>query len=238
MRKGGATYRIVADHLGSVRLVIDVATGQIAQRLDYDAFGAVTQDTNPGFQPFGFAGGVYDRDSGLVRFGARDYDPAAGRWTAKDPSRFRGRQANLYTYVRQNPINLIDPNGRWSMFALQQVGWGLGASAPFRNAALGSPGPDWRALGGASSVSGSLAIAKYGQAVGTRAMGVGVAINLAGAGGWEMGRAWDTSHESRLGMTLGEWNINNWSEWLYDWFGPETDFDEEDRDRFLQDPCD
>ena len=59
-------------------LVIDTATGTIAQRMDYDEFGNVTTDTNPGFQPFGFAGGIYDRDTGLVRFGARDYDPATG----------------------------------------------------------------------------------------------------------------------------------------------------------------
>ena len=70
--KSGVTYRIVTDHLGSVRLVVDVATGTIAQRLDYDEFGQITQDTNPGFQPFGFAGGLYDPDTKLTRFGARD----------------------------------------------------------------------------------------------------------------------------------------------------------------------
>jgi len=36
-------------------------------------------------QPFGFAGGIYDPDTGLVRFGARGYDAETGRWTAKDP---------------------------------------------------------------------------------------------------------------------------------------------------------
>jgi YD repeat-containing protein len=82
MIKGGATYRIVSDHLGSVRLVVDVSSGAIAQRIDYDEFGQVTLDTNPGFQPFGFAGGIYDTDTQLVRFGARDYDPETGRWTA------------------------------------------------------------------------------------------------------------------------------------------------------------
>jgi len=56
MIKGGVNYRIVTDHIGSVRLVIDATTGAIAQRIDYDAFGNVLQDTNPGFQPFGFAG--------------------------------------------------------------------------------------------------------------------------------------------------------------------------------------
>jgi len=39
--------------------------------MDYDAFGRVLNEVNPGFQPFGFAGGLYDDDSGLVRFGVR-----------------------------------------------------------------------------------------------------------------------------------------------------------------------
>ncbi|MFZ1827466.1 MAG: RHS repeat-associated core domain-containing protein [Candidatus Competibacteraceae bacterium] len=64
-------------------------------------------DTNPGFQPFGFAGGLYDQDTGLVRFGARDYDPETGRWTAKDPILFAGGDANLFAYVAAIPGVLI-----------------------------------------------------------------------------------------------------------------------------------
>jgi uncharacterized protein RhaS with RHS repeats len=73
------TYRLLSDHLGSPRLVLNTGDGTVAQRIDYDEFGRVLTDTNPGFQPFGFAGGLYDRDTGLVRFGARDYDPLTGR---------------------------------------------------------------------------------------------------------------------------------------------------------------
>jgi len=111
--KGGGTYRIITDHLGSPRLVVDTATGAIAQRMDYDAFGNVFSDSNPGFQPFGFAGGLYDRDTKLTRFGARDYDPEVGRWTAKDPIRFLGGDANLYGYVVGDPVGGIDPVGLW-----------------------------------------------------------------------------------------------------------------------------
>jgi RHS repeat-associated protein len=88
--KGGVTYSIISDHLGSPRLVIDTTTGAIVQRMDYDEFGQVITDTNPGFQLFGFAGGLYDRDTKLVCFGARDYDIEIGRWTAKDPILFIG----------------------------------------------------------------------------------------------------------------------------------------------------
>jgi RHS repeat-associated protein len=111
MVKGGVTYRIVSDHLGSVRLVIDAATGAVAQRIDYDAFGRVELDTAPGFQPFGFAGGLYDEQTGLVRFGARDYDAEVGRWTAKDPIRFVAGDGNLYGYVLAEPVNAVDMDG-------------------------------------------------------------------------------------------------------------------------------
>lgn len=112
MIKGGNTYQIITDHLGSPRIVVDSATGIITQRMDYDEFGNVTLDTNPGFQPFGFAGGIYDRDTRLIRFGARDYDAETGRWTAKDPILFEGGDTNLYGYVSNNPVNTTDTQGK------------------------------------------------------------------------------------------------------------------------------
>jgi len=105
------TYRILTDHLGSPRLVVDSTTGAVAQRVDYDEWGVVLADSNPGFQPFGFAGGLYDRDTGWVRFGARDYEPRTGRWTNKDPIRFAGGTTNLYEYCLGDPVNLADPTG-------------------------------------------------------------------------------------------------------------------------------
>jgi RHS repeat-associated protein len=111
MVKGGANYRIIRDHTGSPRLVVHAETGTVAQRLDYDAYGNITRDTNPGFIPFGFASGLHDRDTGWVRFGARDYDPVTGRWTTPDPVRFAGGQTNLYVYVFDDPVNLRDPYG-------------------------------------------------------------------------------------------------------------------------------
>ena len=46
-----------------------------------------------------------------MRFGARDYDLETGRWTAKDPIRFKGGDANLYGYVFADPVNWVDPAG-------------------------------------------------------------------------------------------------------------------------------
>jgi len=84
----------------------------LAQQLEYDEWGqpALTNGTMPG-QPFGSAGGLYDADTGFVRFGARDYDPAVGRWTSKDASRFAGG-LNFYAYANDDPVNYIDVDGR------------------------------------------------------------------------------------------------------------------------------
>ena len=109
--KGGRTFRLITDHLGSVRLVVDIESGKVEQRIDFDAFGVVIEDTNPGFQPFGFTGGIYDNLTGLVRFGARDYDPHTGRWTSKDPILFDGGETNLYSYAGNDPVNWIDVYG-------------------------------------------------------------------------------------------------------------------------------
>lgn len=61
MVKGGTTCAFLLDHLGSSRLVMNAATGSTAQRLDYDEFGKVILDTNPGIQLFGFAGRLHER---------------------------------------------------------------------------------------------------------------------------------------------------------------------------------
>jgi len=105
------TYRVISDHLGSPRLIVNTADGSIAQKMDYDTWGNVIHDSNPGFQPFGFAGGIYDLHTQLVRFGARDYDAEVGRWISKDPIRFEGGDSNLYAYVGNDPVNFIDPSG-------------------------------------------------------------------------------------------------------------------------------
>lgn len=92
-------------------MVVNTTSGAIIQELSYDEWGNILSDTNSGFQPFGFAGGLYDPDTKLVRHGARDYDPAIGRWTSKDPIRLTGNDPNFYNYVVNDPINLIDPTG-------------------------------------------------------------------------------------------------------------------------------
>jgi len=81
------------------------------KRIGCDNFGNKIFDSNLElYLCFGFAGGMTDPDHELIRFGARDYQPSTGRWTAKDPILFKGG-FNLYGYVGNDPVNQVDREG-------------------------------------------------------------------------------------------------------------------------------
>jgi RHS repeat-associated protein len=89
--------------------------------MDYDSFGNILNDTNPDFGlPFGFAGGMADPEHELIRFGERDYQPSAGRWTAKDPILFLGG-LNLYRYAGNDPVNRADRAGLQNQYGIRDV---------------------------------------------------------------------------------------------------------------------
>jgi RHS repeat-associated protein len=114
--KNGVTYKIVASTKGDIAFVVGL-DGSIVQETNYDAYGMILKDssvttaTQRPFQPLGYVSGLTDFETGLVRFGARDYDPMVGRWTAKDPIGFAGGDTNLYGYVGQDPVSYADPSG-------------------------------------------------------------------------------------------------------------------------------
>jgi RHS repeat-associated protein len=120
--RGGQRFYVATDALGSPAVVTD-AFGTVVKALSYSAFGVVTSDSAPGFElPVGFASGLTDPVTGLVHFAARDYDPATGLWTARDPGLFDGGQVDLYLYALGDPVNRVDRTGLASV----EVGAGLG----------------------------------------------------------------------------------------------------------------
>ncbi len=107
------------------------------ERFTDDVWGVPTISSAGGLldrlQPFGFAGGIWLPGPGLWRFGARDYDPSVGVWTAGDPIGFGGGQ-NLYAYCGGDPVNCIDPLGLdWA----EDLGDWLAASPNFSNFGVG-----------------------------------------------------------------------------------------------------
>ena len=186
--KNGRTYQIISDHLGSPRLIVDTDTGTIAQRIEYDVWGRVQQDSQPGFQPFGFAGGLYERDTEFLRLGARDYDTQVGRWTSKDPSGLAGGM-NLYSYTANDPVNLIDINGRdwrrWGWVAkLGKYSEGIASfSAGVGDVMLAIPGAGWlarRVTGSGSLVNPCSGSYIVGSVAGAALSGSLVARYIAG----------------------------------------------------------
>lgn len=111
MEKGSERYIFIKDERGSIEKVVNIKSGEVVEEISYGDWGNIKSDSNAEFQPFRYAGGLYDSDTGLIRFGARDYDPTIGRWTSKDPIGFGGGDTNLYNYVANNPINDTDMSG-------------------------------------------------------------------------------------------------------------------------------
>jgi RHS repeat-associated protein len=184
MTKGGSTYYLTYDQVGSLRIVAD-ASGNVVKRIDYDSFGNIIDDTNPSFLvPFCFAGGLHDRDTGLVRFGYRDYDPDTGRWTAKDPILFTGGDTDLYGYCLNDPINKVDSTG--------EAGVVIGAIAGAYGGFLSGiqSGNVWTAIaagavGGFAGGMVGIVAPQLGRFVGGIAGGI-----VGGALGGAFGKAW------------------------------------------------
>ena len=177
----GTLYLVVKDERGSVRQLIDPA-GAVAEKYEYDEWGKELPGAPVARKSlFGFAGGVYDQDTGLVRFGARDYDPAVGRWTTKDGSRFGGG-TNFYEYAHSDAVNFRDPTG----FAPEETGGREYGWSP-ADASAWNAGVGWavEALNALTSIAGLGSAVKGLATLGSaaaRASAIGRPISGAGLG--------------------------------------------------------
>ncbi|MCQ6270816.1 hypothetical protein M8J71_10020 [Pseudarthrobacter sp. R1] len=108
----GASFYYTTDALGSTILLTDSAQAKAATYA-YDSWGndTGTTGTKAATNPWTYAGGYNDTTSNRIKFGARYYHPARGRFTQPDPSM---QEANRYAYAQCNPINRTDPSGLYS----------------------------------------------------------------------------------------------------------------------------
>ncbi|MBS9462155.1 RHS repeat-associated core domain-containing protein [Flagellimonas sp. 389] len=114
------------DHLGNVRLSFmdNNGTTEIVEENNYYPFGLKHKGYNDGVSPLGnsvakkwkYNGMEYDESLGLETydFGARNYDPALGRWMNIDPLAEQMRRHSPYNYAYNNPVAFIDPDGMLS----------------------------------------------------------------------------------------------------------------------------
>ena len=112
------------DHLGSVRLSYEdinkngaIEPTEIVEVNDYYPFGLKHQNlntlTNSNWYNYKFNGKELQDEFGLnlYDFGARNYDPALGRWMNVDPLAEKMRRHSPYNYAFNNPVYFIDPDG-------------------------------------------------------------------------------------------------------------------------------
>jgi RHS repeat-associated protein len=163
LERGGARYYAATDQVGTPRVVTD-AGGVVVKIVERDSFGRLLSDSNPAFAlPIGFASGLADDATGLVRFGFRDYEPATGRWTARDPALFGGGQGNLYAYVRNDPASLRDPTGLFCVGGSIYEGAGFGFQLCYAGGGLSVCGEAGGGFGGGLDVDPFRGLAAAGN---------------------------------------------------------------------------
>jgi RHS repeat-associated protein len=105
-----ATYYYLNDHLTSPAMMTN-SSGDLAWHGDREPFGDTTLTLESVTNNFRFPGQYYDEETGLHYNWHRYYDPTTGRYLRTDPLGLGGGDINIYLYVQNNPVNLIDPWG-------------------------------------------------------------------------------------------------------------------------------
>ncbi len=119
MERDGKKYFYVVDGLGSVTDLVN-ENGNVVNHYEYDSFGMMVWRNENVRNPYTYTGREYDEDTQLYYYRMRYYDPAIGRFIQQDPalkpierpfSVNLHLSLNLYNYVQNNPVNLVDPLG-------------------------------------------------------------------------------------------------------------------------------
>ena len=118
----GQRLLLLCDQVGTPVALANI-DANIVQHMRYDSFGNLLEQRGDIVRlPLGFAGGLYDADTGLTRFVWRDYDAATGRFTALDPLGAKGGDKDWYGYCVDDPVNRVDVCGLWSLFGADSGG--------------------------------------------------------------------------------------------------------------------
>jgi RHS repeat-associated protein len=134
-------FHYTYDLNGNVSEVLD-GSGLIAAHYEYGPFGEMLREAYQSLEVrrslgeggFNFSTKYHDRETGLLYYGYRYYDPTAGRWLNRDPIEESGG-VNLYGFVGNNPIS------RWDKLGLDSDEGGLGGR-PNYNLPWGTEKPD------------------------------------------------------------------------------------------------
>ncbi|MCW1908149.1 MAG: hypothetical protein KIH63_002280, partial [Candidatus Saccharibacteria bacterium] len=116
------------DGLNSV-VALSTKTGLVGESNLYGDYGALSESNSKSRNRFTYTGQEYDKNTGLLHFYAREYDPVTGTWLQQD--KYRGQlndpmSLHRYGYVSNNPTNLVDPYGNCPICVGVFIGVGIG----------------------------------------------------------------------------------------------------------------
>jgi RHS repeat-associated protein len=107
----GVPMWYLTDNLGSVREDVNTS-GSILDSITYDSYGNILSESSPSSgDRFKFTRREWDSEIGLYYYRSRYYSPTDGRFISEDPLSSAAGDLNLFRYVRNQPVNLLDPLG-------------------------------------------------------------------------------------------------------------------------------
>ena len=122
------------DHLGSTRMLMDITLANLSpsiavlEKSDYTPFGTRVPITSSTTNRWRFSGkeeqAIDGNDLGVLDFGARHYDPWLARWTTQDPMAGKYTSLSPYAYCSDNPVFLVDQDGKKPRIYVQKRGLG------------------------------------------------------------------------------------------------------------------
>lgn len=174
------------DHLGSSSFITNLE-GEVVQHIEYVPFGEVflEERNNVWNTPYLFNAKEFDEETGMYYYGARYYEPRLSLWMSTDPMEEKYPDFNSYSYVFNNPIRMIDPNGEdvWD----KVIGYTIGTCT---NIIPGSSGlrdvyhpSDSRDYNDALRISDNIAFGAGLIMVGAGTTGTGAGTSLVVGGG-------------------------------------------------------
>jgi RHS repeat-associated protein len=108
LRAGNTSY-YEADGLGTITSLSN-GVGALANTYSYDSYGKLTASSGSLTNPFQYTARELDSETGIIEYRARYFDQNIGRFISEDPIAFRSGP-DFYAYVRNSPVNFIDPFG-------------------------------------------------------------------------------------------------------------------------------